>query len=66
MTRIAASLRHMTSLTAPASFADATTAPRKPRPRPLLMGDIVSGRAGVPELLIQMARAEGRDDPPAS
>jgi hypothetical protein len=32
-------------------------------PRPLLIGDIAAARAGVPELLIQMARSEDRDDP---
>jgi hypothetical protein len=35
----------------------------RPVPRPLLIGDIATARAGVPELLIQMARAENRDDP---
>lgn len=30
---------------------------------PLLMGDIVARRGGVPELLIQWRRAQGEDDP---
>ena len=45
--------------------ADVRPAPRRLHP-PILMGDIVTARAGVPELLIQAARAEGRDDPPAT
>jgi hypothetical protein len=28
-----------------------------------LIGDIATARAGVPELLIQMARSENREDP---
>ncbi len=51
-----------------AFFALDVSAPRPERPvqRPLLMGDIASARAGVPELLIQIARSERRDDPPPS
>ncbi|MDU8945303.1 hypothetical protein [Ovoidimarina sediminis] len=30
---------------------------------PLLMGDIVAHRCGVPELLIQWRRAQGEEDP---
>lgn len=36
---------------------------RRPLPGPLLIGDIATARAGVPELLIQLARAGDRDDP---
>ncbi len=40
-----------------------TARPGTKRRPPLLMGDIVAARGGVPEFLIQWRRAEGEDDP---
>ncbi len=54
------------SLTIDALWEAEDTAEPAARPKvrpPLLMGDVVSARGGVPELLIQWRRAEGQDDP---
>jgi hypothetical protein len=40
--------------------------PTQSVPPPLLIGDIMTARAGVPELLIQIARSQNREDPPPS
>jgi hypothetical protein len=53
----------MSTLAAYLDIDRTAPAPRRPVPRPLLIGDIATARAGVPELLIQMARSENREDP---
>jgi hypothetical protein len=53
----------MPSLAAILDIAGTAPAPQRAVPGPLLIGDIATARAGVPELLIQMARAENRGDP---
>ncbi len=59
-------LRPMSTLAAFLPLDIPAPGPERPVPRPLLIGDVASARAGVPELLIQIARSHARDDPPPS
>ncbi len=57
------------SLSAHLPLGLAERAVPEPQPRrggPLLIGDVTAARAGVPELLIQIARQLGEDDPAPS